>query len=101
MAGVLVGAVVGGIAFLIALMAAGPGNGYDLPAVLLFPFNRLLPPFSEFRAPVLIGMTLLQFPVYGAAIGLAKSWRRGLAWVAAVHVMAAALALYVEGWVTF
>lgn len=98
--GLLLGAVVGGIAFLIALGFIGPGNGNDVPAVLLFPFTRLVSAYFEVGAPVLLGLALLQYPIYGVVIGHLWPLRRGSVCIIAIHVAAAALALYVLGIVT-
>lgn len=97
--GLLLGALVGGIAVLIALFFTGPGNGFDVPAVVLFPFTRLLSAYFDPGAPVGIGVALLQYPIYGALIGLSRPLRRGLILIIALHFAAAALALYVLGMV--
>jgi hypothetical protein len=95
--GLLLGAVVGGIAFLIALWFIGPGNGYDVPAVLLFPFTRLVSAYFDVGAPVVMGVGLLQYPIYGAVIGHLWPSRRGPVCIIAIHVAASALALYILG----
>lgn len=97
LSGLLVGALVGGIAFLIGMFSVGPGNGSEVPSVLLFPFTRLLSAYFDPGMAVLVGVALAQYPLYGAVIGLSRPLRLGLACIVAVHVAAAALALYVLG----
>jgi hypothetical protein len=99
--GLLVGAGVGGVAYLLAILATGPGHGSGVPALLLFPFNRLLAEYFDPSMLVAAGVASLQYPVYGAVTGLFKSLGRGLTCVIAIHVAAAALALYVLDMVPF
>lgn len=99
--GILIGAAVGGMAFLLAILLTGPGHGSGIPAVVLFPFITLVSAFVDVGPVVPVGVALLQYPVYGAVTGLLKSRRRGIALAIAIHMMAAALALYDRGLMTF
>ena len=98
--GSLIGVAVGILAGLVALLLTGPGHGSGIPAVVLFPIMRLLVAFVRLPAAVVMGVGLLQYPVYGAVIGLMKSPWRGLALVVTIHVAAAVYTLYVLGMLT-
>jgi hypothetical protein len=56
----------------VGLVAAGSissGAGNYLPVLLLFPFAMLLTSFLDLHFGYLIGIALLQFPIYGAVLG--------------------------------
>lgn len=93
LSGFLVGTLVGGIAFLIGLFFIGPGHGSDLPASLLFPFNRVLKAYTLLPAPFLAGAFALQYPLYGALIAVSRPRRLGLLGVVVLHGLAVALVL--------
>jgi hypothetical protein len=69
---VIRGLVLGAVASLVALAAAGAGHGTYLPAKLLFPFAMLCAVFgSSITAPYIV-IALVQFPLYGVLLDAAS-----------------------------
>jgi hypothetical protein len=96
---ILIGAGLGILATLpaalLALASAGGGHGHYELARALFPFSMLLTPLAgdTITAPLIV-LALVQFPLYGAAIGFAAAnGRAGLVALIllVLHGVAAAL----------
>jgi len=91
----LIGVAVTPIAVIAALASAGAGHGHYEFARVLFPYTMLLTPLANNTiAPLLIVLAFVQFPLYGALIGLAnRKSREGLVMLilALAHLVAAAL----------
>jgi hypothetical protein len=89
--GLVSGVLLGGVATVVSVAAAGGGHGSYLPAKLFFPFTMLSTVHFEVITESFIVLALAQFPLYGAGIGLAggrgKSVRVG-AVIALLHVIA-------------
>lgn len=88
----IAGTVVGLVAGLFSLMAAGAGHGTYVPTAILFPFSIILASLggaiSTSSLPFIVGF--LQFPIYGYVLSR-PSWPRVLSMVVA-HGAAAAFA---------
>lgn len=84
------------VALAVAIGAAGGGHGTYLPAKLIFPYTMLLARSGDSITSAGIAVALLQFPVYGLMVALARSRPgrnlSGLA-CAACHACTAVLAL--------
>jgi hypothetical protein len=77
-AGVVAGALITLPALFVAVISAGAGHGDYVAARLLFPFPMLLTVIDGSIGVPSIVVALLQFPLYGALLGLAlcgRSWR--------------------------
>jgi hypothetical protein len=72
---ILAGALAGFIAELLAVIAAivsgGAGHGSYVAARVLFPFSFLLTVVEGAIGAIGVGLGLLQYPLYGAFLGLA------------------------------
>jgi hypothetical protein len=94
-AGALVGVLVTPAAVALAVVSAGAGHGHYEFARLFFPFTMLLTRLAGDTITLpFVALALVQFPLYGAVIGLAASKGRiALAVVPllVVHAVAAAL----------
>ena len=87
------------VLLLIGLKSAGAGHGHYLMAKLLFPYTMLSTVVFGRICGWFLGLAVLQYPVYGAWIGMASErgalWK-GIAIVVATHLMAVGLcALFV------
>lgn len=82
----------------VAAAAAGAGHGTYLPARLFFPITMLSTSLCGPITAPFIAVALLQFPIYGLALGYchrASRLRRGLAALSAVHFIAVTLSLVI------
>ena len=88
---VSIGVIVTPIAFFLALLSAGAGHGHYVFARLFFPYSMLLTRWANDTITFpLILLALVQFPLYGAIIGIATSKRplaRLIGCVAAVLIV--------------
>jgi len=81
--GIVIGAAIGvlvtPVAIVLALFSAGAGHGHYEFAKLFFPYSMLLTlsTHNTITAPLIL-LAFLQFPLYGAIIGLA-TWRKTVA----------------------
>lgn len=50
----------GGIALVVAVVAAGAGHGTYVPAILLFPYSMLMASFAGAITPVLLALAVAQ-----------------------------------------
>jgi hypothetical protein len=84
--GIGIGVLVTPAALFVALLSAGAGHGHYVFTRALFPYSILLtrPPDHVITYP-LVWLGLVQFPIYGAIIGLAAS-KRLLAYSAAIVI---------------
>jgi len=80
---ILIGVLVTPIAVLLAIASAAGGHGHYVYAKLFFPYTLLMPHFfpdmtaeypDSITTPWII-LALIQFPLYGLAIGLATQKR--------------------------
>lgn len=73
---VSIGVIVTPIAFFLALLSSGAGHGHYEFARLFFPYTMLLTRLANDTITVpLIVLALVQFPLYGAVVGVAISKR--------------------------
>jgi hypothetical protein len=91
--GVAAGVLVTPAAVVLAVLSAGAGHGHYEAARALFPYTMLLTLLSGDTITLpLIALALVQFPLYGLALGLAAGKGR-LAWalllLSAAHAVAA------------
>jgi len=71
---ILAGASTGFVAELLAAIASGgAGHGSYVAARMLFPFSFLLTLVEGGIGPIGAGLGLLQYPLYGALLGLAMA----------------------------
>lgn len=79
---------------LVAAAAIGSGFGNYLAVMLLFPFAMLLTSFLDLHFGYLIGLALIQFPIYGAVLGKGNvKGRFGLTAFALILIHATAVGL--------
>lgn len=93
--GTLLGVCVTPPAVSLAIISAGAGHGHYEFARLLYPYSMLLTRLAgDIITPLLMVLALLQFPLYGAAMGFAAT-KGQTAWavvlLGAVHAAAAVL----------
>jgi hypothetical protein len=84
----------------LVIAAAGAGHGTYIPAAILFPYTMTIAPALGTIAPALIALALLQYPIYGLLIGVAKVRFRTSTILACVHgafVLAALLSMSSQG----
>jgi len=89
--GVSLGTLIEPAAMLVAMMSGGAGHGSYVAARLLFPLPMLLTLVDGRIGMFSAGLAMLQFPFYGALLGLTiwrKSWGAAMA-VASLHLAAA------------
>lgn len=80
-------------AVVLAVASGGAGHGHYSLARLFYPYTMLLTRLAgDSITPPLVALALAQFPLYGAAIGLASPRKRLLGTIvgtiSTVHVMA-------------
>ena len=68
--GASIGAVIAAPAILAAIMSGAAGHGSYVAARVLLPFSMLLTRLEGEIGPVAMGAGLLQFPLYGALVGV-------------------------------
>ncbi len=90
----IAGLIVGAMAAYIAVVAAGGGHGSYLPAAVLFPISMSLATWVGSITPVLMGIGLVQYPLYGSIVALLRPPRRTLIWIVCGHIAIAALAVF-------
>jgi hypothetical protein len=86
--------VIAPFAFLVGAASVGAGPGNYMPAVLLFPFSMLLTAAIGFSWIPFMLIAVVQFPLYGLALGYANERGHlfGRAFVLiAIHALAAFL----------
>jgi len=79
------------ICLFLGIASGGAGHGNYLWARLLFPYTMLMTWASESLTAPAVALAILQFPLYGAALGLANQQRKlprmGLA-LSVIHTLA-------------
>lgn len=78
------------------LLSAGGGHGSYLPFAILFPYSFLSLSIGPGLGAVAAALAVIQFPVYGVALGrawLGSSLRRIATLVIGTHVVAATASL--------
>lgn len=70
----------GGIALVVAVVAAGAGHGTYVPAILLFPYSMLMASFAGATTPVLLALAVAQYPLYGLFLVTTWNRKRHLSW---------------------
>jgi hypothetical protein len=88
------GLIVGALAAVVAVSAAGGGHGTYLPAAILFPFTMLISAVLGRIPAWLAAFALAQFPIYGLLVVIGHAPRRLWVGVLCFHVVFAAAALY-------
>jgi hypothetical protein len=98
---VAIGVLVTPIAVFLAISSAGAGHGHYVWAKLFFPYTLLMPHFFPDRTaeypnsitmPWII-LALVQFPLYGTAIGLATRHKMATYLVCSVIVLLHAIGI--------
>jgi len=88
---VIISVILTPVFLFIAVISGGAGHGNYFLAKVLFPFTMLSTYiFHSITGPFLL-FTIIQFPIYGIAIGRARRReRRGLTtiWLISIHVIA-------------
>ena len=92
----LAGIAAGALAVILAIASIGSGHGDYVAARIFFPYSLLLTmPLETNSLPIILA--LVQFPLYGALMGLASSRRRSEgvgAILALLHVAAIVATFY-------
>lgn len=70
------GIAIEAVAVAAAMFSGGAGHGSYVLARLLFPFSFLLMLAGGELEPLVIGVGLLQYPLYGGLLGLASASKR-------------------------
>jgi hypothetical protein len=91
---VLGGLLIGAVASVVAVSAAGGGHGTYLPAAILFPFTMAASAVIGRVPAALVAVALLQFPVYGSLVAISARTNRACVGLAGVHTAVAVAALF-------
>ncbi len=99
--GIVSGVLIGALAIVITVLIAGGGHGSYIPAKLFFPYTMLSTfHFGIINLPFVV-LAIVQFPLYGAVIGIAGGRGKTLhvsAVIALVHLIVAVMCfLMLEG----
>lgn len=92
--GLLAGLLFTPIALLLSLISAGAGHGHYVAARALYPIPMSIAIATEHIGAPSLGLALLQYPAYGALIGLAIGARRRWLLIAAISAALHLLATY-------
>ena len=91
LSGILIGTVIAPVALLAAIVSADAGHGDFLLAKILFPYSLLLTRLAgDTITDPLIGLALIQFPLYGLA-ATSFSTARPKVYLLALHTICAIL----------
>jgi hypothetical protein len=83
----VIGILVTPVAVFLALLSGGAGHGHYELAKLFYPYTMLLTRYANDTITFpLILLALLQFPLYGAIIGLA-AWKKPIGLVVALPII--------------
>ena len=87
--GAFAGLLFGGVGFWFAASAAGLGHGTYLPAAILFPYTMIGSVIVGSISPVLIGLALLQYSLYGGISAQRPGSWRAVSWLHAAAALVA------------